>query len=124
MRANRMTTIAALAALAAAGAAGCDVQRAVDCARLAAQVTDAAADLQQAVNTESLQDDADALDELTRDVDELQGEVDDTDVRDAAQSVLDAAESVQQSAEQGSTPDLSPLTEATDELTSICTASD
>ncbi|MBL1068463.1 hypothetical protein [Streptomyces sp. 7-21] len=113
---------AALAvAAAAAGTLACDVQRAVDCARLALSVADAAADLERAASTEGLSDDSSALDELAEEIRELEDRVGDTDIQQAAEAVLEAGRNIQRAAEQGEAPDLSPLADATDELTSVCT---
>jgi methyl-accepting chemotaxis protein len=75
------------------------------------------------VLTSLVEDDVSALEELHRDVDELRDRVRDTDVREAADSVAEAADNVASAAEDGREPDLTPLADATDELTSVCTPS-
>ncbi|MDT0307824.1 hypothetical protein RM780_12745 [Streptomyces sp. DSM 44917] len=115
---------AALAAgvlLSGAAASGCDLQAAVDCARLAVEVTESAQVLEQAAQAEDPQAVVDAADSVNREVQELRDEVGDADVREAADSVLEAAENIGASAEAGTVPDLTPLLDATDELSEACT---
>jgi methyl-accepting chemotaxis protein len=125
MRAARLSVAAVALASLAGGVvtSGCDVQRAVDCARLALAVANSGDTLENAVLTSLVEDDAGALEELHRDVEELKDRVRDTDVREAADSVAEAADNVQRAAEEGGEPDLTPLADATDELTEVCTPS-
>jgi hypothetical protein len=103
-------------------ATGCDVQRAVDCARLAVAVANSEQAVEDAATTAVEGDDPAAFAQLARDVDELTDRVQDTDVRAAAEDVSRAAENVQTALEAGGQPDLTPLAEATDELTGVCAA--
>ncbi|MGP4114372.1 hypothetical protein ACTWP5_26110 [Streptomyces sp. 4N509B] len=109
-----------LAVMAVTGTLACDLQRAVDCAQLALEVTTSADSLENALSTEALGDDVDALDELSEDVGELQDRVGDTDVQEAADSVVEAAENLTRAVEEGEVPDLTPLADATSELTTVC----
>ncbi|MGP3970247.1 hypothetical protein [Streptomyces sp. 6N223] len=127
MRGHGLARAGALAltvTLAAGASTACDVQRAVDCAVLALEVSNAGDRVAEAVATSVIEDDADAFRELAEDIEELQDRVQDTDVREAAESVGEAAENIEQAVERGETPDLSPLVDATSELTGVCTPSD
>jgi hypothetical protein len=110
-------------ALAAGATSACDIQQAVDCTRLALQISTASDRIEQAVTTSLLGDDTDAFQELAEDVEELNRRIEDTEVREAADSVAEAADNLQQAVERGETPDLSPLADATSELTTVCTPS-
>jgi hypothetical protein len=101
---------------------GCDVQRAVDCARLALEVSESVDRLERAASGEDPEAFVDAADAVTGDIDELRGSVEDTDVREAADSVREAVDSVSGSFEEGVTVDLSPLGDAVGELTGACTS--
>ncbi|WP_063784217.1 hypothetical protein [Streptomyces sp. SBT349] len=100
---------------------GCDLQRAVDCARLAVEVTDSVATFELATEGENPGVVVDAADEVTDDVAELRDRVEDTDVRAAADSVQEAVDSIADGVENGTPVDLSPLGDATAELTEVCT---
>jgi hypothetical protein len=110
-------------ALAGGAVSACDLDRAVDCARLALQVSNASDRVADAVATSVLDDDIDAFGELAEDIGELERRVNDTDVREAAESVSEAAENLQRTVEDGREPDLTPLVDATAELTTVCSPS-
>lgn len=111
-----------LAITAVLGTLGCDLQRAVDCTRLALEVSSSVETLGRALDADDPTGFVDAADEAERDLDELSGDVSDTDVQDAADSVGEAIDNVRAGVAAGEAPDLSPLNAAVDELTSACTA--
>jgi hypothetical protein len=115
--------LALTVALAAGAGTACDVQRAVDCAVLALEVSNAGDRVAEAVATSAVEDDLRAFRELGEDIDELTDRVEDTDVREAAESVGEAANNLEQAVERGEAPGLSPLLDATAELTTVCTPS-
>jgi hypothetical protein len=120
------TAVAAVTAAVLAGVAGtgCDVQRAVDCAELALAVAASGDAVEDAAGTERLQDDVTAYEELNDDLADLGDRVEDTEVREAADAVSEAARNLERAAEDGTAPDLSPLADAIDELTEVCTPAD
>ncbi|GAA3877440.1 hypothetical protein [Streptomyces sedi] len=109
-----------LAITAALGTLGCDLDRAVDCGRLALDVSSSVETLGRAIDGDDPTGFVDAADEAERDLDELTDDVSDTDVRAAAESVGDALANVRDGVADGESPDLSPLSDAADELTSAC----
>lgn len=116
--------LAASLALAFGTTTACDLQQAVDCARLALQVSTAADRVGEAVATSVILDDDEAFRELADDIDELRDRIENTDVREAADAVVEAAENIEEAIDRGETPDLSPLADATAELTTVCTPTD
>ncbi|UED86081.1 hypothetical protein [Streptomyces profundus] len=113
-----------LAGAAGLGTLGCDVQRALDCAQLALEVTSSVDALARAVDAEDPAGFSDAADTAQNDLDELRDGFSDTDVSAAADSVAEAIENIAQQPAGGSPPDLSPLNNAVDELTSACASND
>ncbi|MFR9723922.1 hypothetical protein ACL02R_11235 [Streptomyces sp. MS19] len=123
MKRTRLATAgaAALTVLTAAGlTTACDVQQAVDCARIALTITGNVDDIQQAVND----NDPDAFEAATGDLqaslDDLSG-IDDEDVRRVADSFADTADTLQVNEEGTVQVDLQPLSDAAGELTEVCT---
>ncbi|WP_326596854.1 hypothetical protein [Streptomyces sp. NBC_01803] len=116
------TGVLTATALTAGFTAGCDLQQAVDCARLALEVTSSAEALGQAVEANDPQAFADAADTLTGDVSDVQNDVDDADVSAAADSIQAALDSIQAGFEDGTVVDLSPLYDATGQLTDACSS--
>ncbi len=112
---------AALAVLATVTLAGCDFGRAVDCARLALEVSQSVEELEQAAQGENPDVLLDAADAVGNDIQELRDGVDDADVREAADSVEEAVDSVRSGVEDGTPIDLSPLGDAANSLTEVCT---
>ncbi|MDT0267889.1 hypothetical protein RM844_16535 [Streptomyces sp. DSM 44915] len=108
-----------LAATAALGATACDPQRAVDCARLALEVGGSVDDVGRALDSEDPAGFTDAADAAQEDLGALRDDVSDTDVRAAADSVGEALDNLR-AVGDGEVPDLSPLNDAMDELTSAC----
>ncbi|ARQ70452.1 hypothetical protein CAG99_17815 [Streptomyces marincola] len=111
---------AALAVAAAMTLGACDVQRAVDCARLALEVSQSVDELEQAAQGENPDVLVDAVDAVGNDIQELRDTVDDVDVQEATDSVEEAVDSVRAGVEDGTSIDLSPLGDAVDALTDVC----
>lgn len=127
-RRTRRTAIvlaAAGAALAAGLTAGCSaVDKALDCMQTAHAVADDVTDLQfaaahAAVNPKR----ADAsLDDIDKDLKEIKNKTDNADVDKATDDLGKAVDNVRTAIKDGdSTPDLSPVRDATGELTKVCT---
>ncbi|MGK5529413.1 hypothetical protein [Streptomyces sp. URMC 129] len=114
------TGVLTATALTAGFTVGCDLQQAVDCARLAVEVTSAAEALGQAVEAGDPEAFADAADTLTGNVEDVQNDVDDADVSAAADSIQQALDSIESGFESGAAVDISPLFDATGELTDAC----
>ncbi|TDC71012.1 hypothetical protein [Streptomyces hainanensis] len=123
----RATAVAAVAVIATTGitglTAGCDVQQAVDCARIAVDLTGNLNDLQQAVDAGDGDAFETALNDLDQNVEELHG-VDDADAEQAGDSVAAAVDSIRASGggEGGGEiqVDLAPLGDAISALSGVC----
>jgi hypothetical protein len=118
-----VATLAALGMLAPVMVTGCDAkERAVDCAKLAIAVSRSYDELERTALTAALDEDPEQFtDALRRDAEKVRDRTDNVDVRRAADAVLDAATEVRQTLEDGRTPELSVLGDATAELTRVCT---
>ncbi|MEU6549705.1 hypothetical protein ABZ915_05340 [Streptomyces sp. NPDC046915] len=125
---NRRTALAVAAAgiaLTACLAASCSaVDKALDCMQTAHSVADDVTDLQfaaahAAVNPKR----ADAsLDDIDKDLKEIKNKTENADVDKAADDLDKAVHNVRTAIKDGdSTPDLSPVKDATGELTKVCT---
>ncbi|WP_159037313.1 hypothetical protein [Streptomyces specialis] len=112
--------VSALTVVTAGLTASCDLARAVDCARLALEVTNAADDLGNAIATGDVAAFDAAADSLSANVDEVRGDVDDSDVDAAADSVQQALDSIESGFRNGTEVDVSPLFDATGQLTDAC----
>ncbi len=125
-RHRRMTAVTALAAVALAVplTAGCGaVEKALDCAQLAVEISNDVDDLQD-VLTGAADNPADAekvLDALEEDIDKVGDRTDDADVGKAVDSLQKAVDTVQKSVDSGERPDLTPVRDAAGELTGVCT---
>ncbi|MGW2329105.1 hypothetical protein ACWC5C_25570 [Streptomyces sp. NPDC001700] len=123
---RRFTAVGALAAAAILIplTTGCDaVDKALDCGRLAVEISNDVDNLQDAV-TGAGDNPADAdkiLDALGKDIDKVGDRTDDTDVGKAVDHLQKALDNVQTSVDNGNRPDLSPVKDATGELTKVCT---
>ncbi|MDB1089525.1 hypothetical protein PJ985_18355 [Streptomyces sp. ACA25] len=97
------------------------MERTVECGKLAAAVVRSIDELGRAADDAI---DAEDFGEFTaaveKEVEELQESTGDAEVAAAAESVLDALDEIAQAAENDTEPDLSPLGDAADELTAIC----
>ncbi|MCC5033189.1 hypothetical protein DMH02_008135 [Streptomyces sp. WAC 00631] len=126
--APRRRTTTAVTALAAAALAvplltGCGaVEKAFDCARTAATITEAVSDLQQAATdaAENPAESIDALDRIERNVDTLGKETDDADLSKAVEKLDTAVQEARDAIKDNRTPDLTPITDAAGEITQVC----
>ncbi|MDN3057340.1 hypothetical protein PH213_22865 [Streptomyces sp. SRF1] len=118
-----VTTLAAVA-LAVPLTAGCGaVEKALDCAQLAVEISNDVDDLQD-VLTGAADNPAGAekvLDALAEDIDKVGDRTDDADVGKAVDSLQKAVDTVQKSVDSGERPDLTPVRDAAGELTGVCT---
>ncbi|KUJ64965.1 hypothetical protein ACZ90_52390 [Streptomyces albus subsp. albus] len=126
MPAHRRTAALTAAALALSIPllTGCDaVSKAVDCARLAVEISNDVNDLQGALVGAAVNpDDADRIiDTLDRDLTKLDKRSDNADVGKAVDNLQQAVDNVRTALDQGRKPDLSPVTAALGELTDVCT---
>ncbi|WP_411145196.1 hypothetical protein [Streptomyces sp. x-80] len=122
-------TTAPLAALAACTLAipllsACGaVQKAADCANTAGAVVSAVDTLRQAA--EHALDDPDearrALDKIDTSLDEVSGPASDPDLSRAVKKMNDGIKNTRHAIENGKVPELTPLTDAAGEITTICT---
>lgn len=122
-RFTAITTLAA-AALLVPLTTGCDaVDKALDCGRLAVEISNDVDNLQDAVTGAALDPtEADkVLDALDKDIDKVGDRTDDTDVGKAIDHLQKALDNVQTSVDSGNRPDLTPVKDATGELTKVCT---
>ncbi|WKX70578.1 hypothetical protein [Streptomyces sp. XD-27] len=129
-RPHRRTTATVLAAatlaLGATLTTGCDgdsVRKAVDCGRLALEISNDIDDLQKVVLEAALDpDEADKiLDTLDKDIDKLKDKTDNADVSKALDDLQEAVDNAQKSIDKGEKPDLTPVKDAAGELTNVCT---
>ncbi|MGW7254904.1 hypothetical protein [Streptomyces sp. NPDC054834] len=125
LRHNAIAFAAATAALTGCLANSCSttVDKALDCMQTAHSIADDVTDLQFAaahavVNPKR----ADAsLDSIDKDLDEIGGKTDNADVNKAVDDLDKAVDNVRTAIKDGDkTPDLSPVTDATGELTKVC----
>ncbi|MFF7654420.1 hypothetical protein ACFZCY_32085 [Streptomyces sp. NPDC007983] len=119
-----VTTLAAVAFLAPL-TVGCDaVDKALDCGRLAVEISNDVDDLQDAATGAALDPtEADTvLDALAKDIDKIGDRTDDTDVGKALDHLRKALDNVQASVDSGDRPDLTPVKDATGELSKVCTS--
>ncbi|MGR3937817.1 hypothetical protein [Streptomyces sp. BRA346] len=117
------TTLAAVAFLSPL-IAGCDaVDKALDCGRLAVEISNDVDTLQDAVTGAAVNPaDADKiLDALDKDIDKVGDRTDNTDVSKALDDLTKAVDNVRTSVDSGKHPDLTPVKDATGELTKVCT---
>ncbi|MDF9813439.1 hypothetical protein [Streptomyces sp. SPB162] len=127
MATRRRLTIAALAAAAALtlpAAAGCSaIDKAHDCAHVAAAVAGDVQNLQNAVSNagNSPQDAVNALDQISNDLKDVGNKTDNADVTKAVNDLNTAVKNARTAANKGTTPDVSPVADAAGELTKVCT---
>ncbi|MDT0342973.1 hypothetical protein [Streptomyces litchfieldiae] len=121
MKSAKFAASAAVLTMVSAGVTtGCDLQQAVDCARLALEVASSVEHLEQAAGSDDPTAIVDAADAVVDDLSELRDSVDDEDVRDAANSVEEAVESIRGGVVDGTEVDLTPLGDAAASLTDVC----
>ncbi|NGN66790.1 hypothetical protein G5C51_23155 [Streptomyces sp. A7024] len=121
-----MAILTAAAALSATALVGCSaVDKALDCAQLATEISKDVEQLQDVVGGagESPQAAQDALDKIDKDLDKFSDKSDNADVGKAVEDLQTAVNNAQKSAEGGDpTPDLSGITSAAGELSKVCTS--
>ncbi|MGP3983359.1 hypothetical protein [Streptomyces sp. KR80] len=124
-RLRRTTALAATAALALAApalAACSAVDKALDCAQTATTVSNNVEDLQQAVGDagENPAEAQRALDQIDKNLADLGDKTDNADVEKAVNDLNAGVKNVREAIEQGENPDITPITDATSELTKVC----
>ncbi|MEU1789200.1 hypothetical protein ABZ553_25695 [Streptomyces sparsogenes] len=122
---RRTTALAALTAvvLAVPLTAGCGaVEKAIDCAQLAVDISTDVDNLQDAVSGAAAdpQDADNLLDALDKDIDKIKDKTDNADVGKAVDHLQQAVDNVQSAIDKGQDPDLSPVKDAAGELTKVC----
>ncbi|MEU0845950.1 hypothetical protein ABZ370_41795 [Streptomyces sp. NPDC005962] len=118
------TTLAAVAFLTPL-TTGCDaVDKALDCGRLAVEISNDVDNLQDAVTGAAVDPtEADKVfDALDKDIDKVGDRTDNTDVGKALDHLRNAVDNVQKSVDSGNRPDLTPVKNATAELSKVCTS--
>ncbi|MBP8535957.1 hypothetical protein [Streptomyces sp. MK37H] len=124
-RHRRTTAITALAAVALAVpvTVGCSaVEKALDCAQLAVEISNDVDDLQDALTGAAVdpQQADKILDSLDKDIDKVGDRTDNADVGKAVDDLQKAVDNVQKSVDSGKDPDLTPVKDAAGELTNVC----
>ncbi|MBA6438397.1 MULTISPECIES: hypothetical protein [Streptomyces] len=124
-RHRRTTAITALAAVALAVpvTVGCSaVEKALDCAQLAVEISNDVDDLQDALTGAAVdpQQADKILDALDKDIDKVGDRTDNADVGKAVDDLQKAVDNVQKSVDSGKDPDLTPVKDAAGELTNVC----
>ncbi|OPF82701.1 hypothetical protein VT50_0206645 [Streptomyces antioxidans] len=124
-RHRRTTALTALAAVALAVpvSAGCGaVEKALDCAQLAIEISNDVDNLQDALTGAAVdpQEADKILDSLETDIDKVGDRTDNADVSKAIDDLQKAVDNVQKSVDSGKDPDLTPVRDAAGELTNVC----
>ncbi|TMU94376.1 hypothetical protein [Streptomyces sp. DASNCL29] len=124
-RHRRTTAITALAAVALAVpvTVGCSaVEKALDCAQLAVEISNDVDNLQDALTGAAVdpQQADKILDALDKDIDKVGDRTDNADVGKAVDDLQKAVDNVQKSVDSGKDPDLTPVKDAAGELTNVC----
>ncbi|GAA1107768.1 MULTISPECIES: hypothetical protein [Streptomyces violaceusniger group] len=124
-RHRRTTAITALAAVALAVpvTVGCSaVEKALDCAQLAVEISNDVDNLQDALTGAAVdpQQADKILDSLDKDIDKVGDRTDNADVGKAIDDLQQAVDNVQKSVDSGKDPDLTPVKDAAGELTNVC----
>ncbi|WP_413101480.1 hypothetical protein [Streptomyces sp. Inha503] len=126
-RHRRTTALTALAAVALAVpvTVGCGaVEKALDCAQLAVEISNDVDNLQDAVTGAAVdpQQADKILDSLDKDIDKVGDRTDNADVGKAVDDLQKAVDNVQKSIDSGKDPDLTPVKDAAGELTKVCSS--
>ncbi|MEV6316635.1 hypothetical protein [Streptomyces sp. NPDC051776] len=124
---RRMTVIAALAAVAVVvpvTTACSAVEKALDCAQTADAILTSVEDLQQAASSaaDNPAEAERALDRIDKNLDDISDKTDNADVSKAVDELNASVKDVRKSIEQGKTPDVTPVTNAANELTKVCSS--
>ncbi|AQA12139.1 hypothetical protein HUF15_17785 [Streptomyces samsunensis] len=125
-RHRRTTAVTALAAVALVVpvTVGCGaVEKALDCAQLAVDISNDVDNLQDALTGAAVdpQEADKVLDALDKDIDTMDDRTDNADVGKAVDDLQKAVDNVQKSVDSGDRPDLTPVRDAAGELTKVCT---
>lgn len=122
---RRRTTLAALTPIALTlPLLGCSaVQNALDCANTAIVIVDSANALQQAVSdgAENPAEVAQSLDRIDRNLDKIGENTGDSDLGKITEDLQQAVDNVRTAVDKGETPDATPVVDAADELSKVCT---
>ncbi|WP_262699827.1 MULTISPECIES: hypothetical protein [Streptomyces] len=126
-RHRRTTALTALAAVALAVpvTVGCGaVEKVLDCAQLAVEISNDVDNLQDAVTGAAVdpQQADKILDSLDKDIDKVGDRTDNADVGKAVDDLQKAVDNVQKSIDSGKDPDLTPVKDAAGELTNVCSS--
>ncbi|MEU3960544.1 hypothetical protein AB0F42_12075 [Streptomyces buecherae] len=104
-----------------------DVDKAMDCAELAVDVSESIDDLQQAVLKRAVMEGSgnekksdEALDEINKNIDDLDKKTDNADIEKALDHLDKAVDNVTTAIRNDEKPDLTPVADAGRELTSAC----
>ncbi|WP_165988439.1 hypothetical protein [Streptomyces sp. YIM 98790] len=121
-RAPRLA-ITALALAAPFSLTSCDaISTALDCANTAVTIANTVGELQQAAESASWNpvEARESLDSIDRNLDELRDQTGNADLVKAVEELQAAVDNVRQSADTGAPPDLTPVVNASEEVTSVC----
>ncbi|MDX3077268.1 hypothetical protein ACIP98_22825 [Streptomyces sp. NPDC088354] len=128
---RRLAALAAATALGAAALTGCGaadavnaVDKALDCATVAAQVAGDVQNLQNAVSNagNDPQGAATALDQIADHLATLGDKTGNADVTKAVDDLQKAVDNARTAADAGKTPDLTPVADAAAGLSTVCTS--
>ncbi|MFD3450854.1 hypothetical protein ACFWVC_01605 [Streptomyces sp. NPDC058691] len=128
-RTRRLAVLAAATALGAAALTGCgavdavdSVNKALDCATVAAQVAGDVQNLQNAVSNagNDPQAAATALNQIADHLAALGDKTDNADVTKAVNDLQKAVDNARTAADSGQAPDISPVADAAAGLTKVC----
>jgi hypothetical protein len=122
MRRTALLAAAALLATLPLTAACASAQKALDCGKLALQISADVADVQTAAvnfpnEPERL---GTELDKLTKDLDQLGGQASNADVKQAVTDLRTQADNIRQAVESQQAPDVAPLVSAAGNLSTVC----
>lgn len=112
----------ALTGLVALSVSACDeVDRAVDCGKLALATSNSIDDLKRAALGSALdQDPTEVQEKLDQDLEKVKNRTDNPDVNKVADQISEAAKNIHTAVREERKPDFSPLEEAGVELTKVC----
>ncbi|MGW8379993.1 hypothetical protein [Streptomyces sp. ODS28] len=119
----RLAVALGTTAISALALTGCGaVDKALDCARTATAVAQAADDLQQAASdaTENPEQAQRSLDKIDKNLDTIGDSTGDTDVNKAVDDLSSSVQDARKDLDAGRTPDTGKVGDAADELTGVC----
>ncbi|WP_424213616.1 hypothetical protein ACN20G_16880 [Streptomyces sp. BI20] len=121
---RRLAALALATALTLPALASCSaLSTAIDCANTAVTITQGVADLQQAVGNagNSPQDAKTALDQIDANLKKIGDQTDNADLGKAVDSLKQAVANAHTAVDNGTTPDVKPISDAAAELSKVCT---